>query len=146
MKTTAKALMKNASKITGGQVRVTEWNTLLSMIPSLMNTTEGQIAISDTRKIFNNMVAARAQIERDVKDENGGLKPKNFDTLVEKRYKPIQTEMSQQLTNRIKQATWIAGTEMDHLPDPKTVPAGKGIIDDKGRRLKVVNGEWKEIK
>jgi hypothetical protein len=140
MKKMSLSLMKGASKITGGRVPVTEWNTILQTYPNVLNGPEGMKQLARIVKVFNDDEIQRAQIERSLRDANGGYLPKDFDTHVDQAMKPFRAASGNKLKgiiNGLKQNAQI-GEDFDELPPANSYPPDSAF--EKNGRMYITDG------
>jgi len=79
--------LKDAKKFFGSRVTDSEIKLFLKTVPQLSNSPEGRRRVIQNLRLFNEAAKIRATIADNVIEENGGDRPYNFKSLIERRAK-----------------------------------------------------------
>lgn len=101
-------MMKNVKEFVGNRVTNSELEMFLKTIPTLSNSDEGKIRIIHNLELFNKAHTEKYKIMNEIMEENDGMRPRNFETEVEKRYKPIQEAVSKEFKRSIQEDKYMA--------------------------------------
>jgi len=91
-------LAQNASTAFGPGARITNYleKTFQGSLPSLWNTAEGIIRISQINKLVDQGIELEQNIRRDLIKENKGEIPGDIEAQVRERFNPIDEQLAQQ--------------------------------------------------
>lgn len=87
--------LKDAKKFFGSRVTDSEIKLFLKTVPQLSNSPEGRSRVIQNLRLFNEAAKVRATIADNIVEENGGDRPYNFKSLVEKRAKKQLDDIAQ---------------------------------------------------
>ena len=79
--------LKDAKKFFGSRVTDSEIKLFLKTVPQLSNTQEGRRRVIQNLRLFNEAATIRSDIADNIIEENGGDRPYNFKSLIERRAK-----------------------------------------------------------
>jgi len=87
--------LKDAKKFFGSRVTDSEIKLFLKTVPQLSNSPEGRNRVIQNLRLFNEAAKVRATVADNIVEENGGDRPYNFKSLVEKRAKKQLDDIAQ---------------------------------------------------
>lgn len=102
---TAKDFVKGAKKFFGAKLTDLDLRTILQTVPSLTNTTEGKLRLINNLERMNSLNIEEARIRDEIIAANGGYRPHNIESLVEKRMDPIIQKSKEDLVNDFKKVS-----------------------------------------
>lgn len=77
--------IKNAKDFFGGRVTDQDLKAFLQTVPTLLQTDEGKLRVINNLRMFNDIALLRKKASDDIIKENGGRRPRNFDSLIDER-------------------------------------------------------------
>lgn len=139
----ATGFLKNAKTYFGARMTQGELEIFLETIPTLTNSHEGRQVLINNLKIFNEAQMLRGQLANAITNHFEGKIPANLDQLVESAGKDQLDALANEFINGTRNGAEIAAKTKvhDELPDAKKFE-GKTFVNDDGKRMKSVNGEW----
>lgn len=139
----ATGFLKNAKQYFGARMTQGELELFMETIPTLTNSHEGRQVLINNLKIFNEAQILRGQLANELTNYFEGKIPANLDELVEAAGKDQLDALANEFINGTRNGAEIAAKTKvhDELPDAKNFD-GKTFVNDDGKRMKSVNGEW----
>lgn len=94
----SKDFLKEAKSIFGSRLTDTDVKAFLQTVPTLLNSDEGKKRVIYNLKSFNEAAKLRKEVADKIIEENGGRRPRNLDSLVEKIAGPQLDIIAEQFT------------------------------------------------
>lgn len=141
-------LAQNARGAFGSGSRITNYleQVFQRSLPTLWNTPEGIIAISEINKRADQLNIVKDNLRKKLVNEWKGNIPFNADDIIDDLAKPEQQKLEKEALDIANNATQVASKVFDELPDASKF-SGKRIRDkDSGKVLKSNGKEWVEEK
>lgn len=91
----SKDFLKNAKNFFGSRITQQEVQMFLDTVPTLMQTSEGQMAVIRNMKLFGEANLAKQRAMEEVIEDHGGFRPRNLEQLTEKKAKPLLDSIAQ---------------------------------------------------
>jgi hypothetical protein len=88
--------IKGAKGIFGSRITDADLNQFMKMVPTLMNTNEGKLAVLRNIQLVNEATLVKGKIRDKIVKENGGRRPYNLEDMVEDISDPIINKMTDQ--------------------------------------------------
>lgn len=95
--------LKDAKKFFGSRVTDNEIKLFLKTVPTLTNSPEGRRRVIQNLRLFNEAARTRAEVADNIIEENGGSRPYNFKSLIEKRSKKTLDDIHTRFKQGIRQ-------------------------------------------
>lgn len=86
--------LKGAKTVFGGRFTNEEMKAYLAMVPTLMQTDNGKLAVIENLKTFNKASKLNYKAMKQIIAENGGRRPANLEELIEERTQPQLDRLS----------------------------------------------------
>jgi len=90
--------LKNVKDIFGARISQMEVQMFLQTVPTLVQNKEGRRRVIRNLRIFNEGARLRQKAMNEIIAENIGRRPRNLESLIEKRIKPQLDSLAQQMT------------------------------------------------
>jgi len=101
----SKDFLKGAKEIFGSRITDFDAKAFLSTVPSLLQSDEGKMRVINNLRLFNDASAVERQALEQIIEENNGRRPRNLESLVEKRSKEILDNLADQFKKGIRGRT-----------------------------------------
>lgn len=143
-------LAQNVKGVFGSDSRVTNYleQVFQRSIPSLWNTPEGIIAISEINKLAAEGRIEENKIRQQYLKETKGKIPYNAEDIIDERMAPILENLEKKTMDIMQHVVTkqpYVGLKQKSLPDPSTTPIGaEGIWN--GKKVRNTGLKWEEIK
>lgn len=95
-------MMKNAKEYFGARITDKDLEMFLKTIPTLANTDEGKLRVIHNLELFDKANMEKYRIMNEIMEENDGMRPRNFDQLVEKRFAPVQKQIAEEFKKGVR--------------------------------------------
>lgn len=94
-------MVKGIKDIYGARITNNDLEQFLKTIPTLIQTNEGKLKLIHNLELLNQGNIEYFSIMKKVVEDNDGMRPKNFDSLVEKTWRPKQKELAKEFKKGI---------------------------------------------
>lgn len=119
----SKDFLKEAKSIFGARLTDADVRYFLQTVPTLLQSDEGKKRVIRNLKSFNQAAKLRKETADKIIEENGGRRPRNLDSLVEKIAGPQLDEIA----NLFKEGPKISQEELQAEQNKRLSPLGKII-------------------
>lgn len=96
-------MMKNAKEYFGARITDKDLEVFLKTIPTMSNTDEGKLRIIHNLELFDKANKEKYRIMNEIMDGNDGMRPRNFDQILEKRFSPIQKQIADEFKKGVRE-------------------------------------------
>lgn len=86
--------LKEAKDIFGSRLTDADVKYFLQTVPTLSQTDHGKLRVISNLKNFNDAALKKKDIMDQIIEENGGIRPRNLESLTEERMQPILDKMA----------------------------------------------------
>lgn len=136
-------LFSGARNIFGSRITNYDFQNFLKSIPDIINTDIGKKRIIYGLQKLNDIANTKYEVAQQIKDENDGYLPKNFDTLLEKRSKKTIDQLSKEF---LQGEQFTPGKIFKTVSDIKNAPEGTMTRNKKtGQTLIMKDGKWQKM-
>lgn len=122
--------VKDAKNFFGNRITQREVELFLNTVPTLSQSSSGKRRIINNMRIFNQAALLRKKAIDEIIDENKGNRPRNLDSLVEKKIDKQLNKLASKFTTGIKETK-----EQQEQEEYEKAPGRRKIFKDLGIQL-----------